>query len=163
MKKSTKILPIKTYLIFIFSIFILLSACDNDDNGYHDDDIHTDDDLTSEYCDLLAFEDEAVYELGSEFQFTITDVEMEDHCLIITVNYSGCEEDISAILVDEGVIMESFPEQRNVKFIVTTDVTACLPDFSNSFSFNLMPLRIHETGQINFNLDGYPNQILYTY
>lgn len=156
----------KKCVIYFFSAFILLLACDSDDNqNLTDDDYHSIDDdyFGDNNCDLLAFEDYDIYELGSDFQFSITDAYIEEDCMIISVSYSGCEEDITTILVDQGVVMESFPVQKNVKFIVTTDITDCLPFFETTISFNLIPLRVANESQINFNLEGFAEQLLYTY
>lgn len=166
MNATTFASTIKKYSIYLFSIFILLAACDSDDNeNITDDDYHSiDDDYFGDNdCDLLAFEDYDTYELGSDFEFSITDAYIEENCMFLSITYSGCEENITVILVDQGVVMESFPVQKNVKFIVTTDVTDCLPFFEANISFNLIPLRVANESQINFNLEGFSEQLLYTY
>ena len=148
--------------LLLLSLFFTI-ACNNDDGGSETDDNYHSIDDDSFQCDLLAFEDADAYELGSDFPFSITQALIQEDCMIISISYSGCVEDITAILVDEGIVMESFPVQKNVKFIITTSVSDCLPLYETTISFNLIPLRVANESQINFNLESFAEQLLYTY
>jgi hypothetical protein len=145
------------------SVLIYLSiccsfACNNDDDFNIDPN-----DLVSENCDINAIENTSLYNSNNEFPYNIESVSLTSKCLLINIRYSGCIENIEALLVDEGSILESFPVQRNIKLVVTTEVTECEPLFYKSFSFDLKPLQVAYENQISFNLEGYNQAVLYTY
>jgi hypothetical protein len=153
--RFSSILPSNFLIIFSF---LLLIHCNNDD-----DIVINPDDLVSENCDQLAIVDQNLYENGSNFQYWIDSAYIEAHCLMIGVEYSGCISNIEALLVDAGSIMESLPAQRNIKLIITTEITGCEPLFYKSFSFDLTPLQVTGDNQVSLNLSNYNQSILYTY
>lgn len=148
----------KKLSVLIFPLFCFLAACMVDDNVP----IHSDD-FASENCDILAIANNNLFKSESNFFYFIDSVSLEENCLLIGLQYSGCNQEIQALLVDEGVILESSPIQRNIKVVINTEITGCEPMFYKMVSFDLVPLQADNENQISFNLEGYNQALLYTY
>lgn len=95
--------------------------------------------------------------------FVIDTAFITNHCLNITIGASGCDgSSWGGALYDEGVIMESYPIQRNIKFVLTNE-ELCLAYFTKTFTFDLQPTQANYEDNIYFNIDGWSGSLLYEY
>ncbi len=114
-------------------------------------------------CDQNVIVNEDLYnDLETAF-FTFVNVEVIDDCLSVEISSSGCDGNSWEFnMVDSGLILESFPEQRNLKFQLINN-EACLAVFQRTVTFDLLPLRIEGSNEINLNIDGLGESVTYSY
>ncbi len=92
----------------------------------------------------------------------IISLEIEDDCLLINFGASGCDGNSWELkLIDSGAIMESYPEQRNLKFFLKNE-EACLAYFTKEISFDISDLQI-DSDKIYLNILNNDSQLLYDY
>lgn len=118
--------------------------------------------LYANQCEQLAIEDSELYTKESDF-FTFVSATISGDCLNIEFSASGCSGDSWTFqLIDAEEILESFPIQRNIKFLFENE-ELCQAVFVKTASFDLRPLQEGETGEIRLNLDGFDEQLSYSY
>lgn len=94
---------------------------------------------------------------------TILDAKIEGDCLTIEFGASGCSgSSWTWELIDQGVVMESFPVQRNIKFSLNNP-EMCAAYFERSVSFDLNPIKDDSYNQIKLNISRYETQLLFEY
>lgn len=114
-------------------------------------------------CVNLTLIDGFSYENATTSPYTITDVDINEDCLIITITATGCDGSTWDMqLLDSDSVDESNPPQRYVKFFLVNN-EACLAEVSKTTSFDLSTLRIEGENEIIINVDGYSDPITYTY
>ena len=114
-------------------------------------------------CSVKAIESENIYANGPAAQHFIESVKLTNDCLYISYTSSGCSGDSWEVqLVDEGVVMESLPVQKNIRLSLTNEED-CQAVFKKELWVDLSPLQVSSESKINFNLEGWNDQILYEY
>jgi hypothetical protein len=95
--------------------------------------------------------------------YGITDVELNNDCLIITFSSSGCGIELwEENLYSTDAFFNIFPLQRALKMELINDET-CQSVFQKTVSFNLTPFQIDEQNEIPLNIEGWNEQIIYEY
>ncbi len=106
---------------------------------------------------------EQLYASAPEEYGSIEEARITDDCLYIEFGASGCDGDSwVSQLIDSGAIMESSPEQRNIKFSLYND-EECDAYFVREVSFDISPLQISGSNKIFLNLENYETQLVYEY
>ncbi len=76
---------------------------------------------------------------------------LEGDCLLIRYSHSGCSGDSwKPELFDEGIVRESFPVQRTIRFHLENE-EMCLAFITKEASFDLSPLK-DKAGPVQFKL-----------
>jgi len=139
-----------------FTLFLSLltfGACDSDGNTP----------ASSEICDFMVEISSSEYGATTTTNYTIEDVQINQDCLVIQLSSSGCDGESWVVqLFDSGAIAESFPEQRFIALDLNNE-EECDAVISRTYSFELTPLRISESGEVILNLDGWNGLISYVY
>ena len=114
-------------------------------------------------CVNLTLIDSFSYENATTSPYTVTDVAINEDCLIITITATGCDGNTWDMqLLDSGSVEESNPPQRYVKFFLVNN-EACLAEISRTTSFDLSTLQIESENEIIINIDQYSDPITYIY
>jgi len=93
---------------------------------------------------------------------TINSIEIIGDCLIIDFGSSGCDGNTWQLkLIDEGVILESYPSQRNLRLSLKNE-EVCDAYFTKEVSFDISQLQV-EGDKVLLNIKGYEGQVLYEY
>lgn len=101
---------------------------------------------------------ETIYEQTNTNNYTILDVKLNGNELTLKIGASGCNSNSwQATLVDSGLVLESFPVQRNIKIALENN-EACLAYFEVEYTFNIQSL-VDNLAPVNFNLEGW-NQVI---
>ena len=135
---------------------MLLVVCSMNMTCEEDDDL-----LEVVMCDQSVVIDSDLYvNLNSD---TFSHAEIVDDCLQIEITSSGCSgESWEFKLVDSGVVAESLPEQRNLKFKLVNE-ELCLAIFSREVSFDLTPLQVDGSNEVVLNIEGFNTSLSYKY
>ncbi len=108
--------------------------------------------------------DPALYEKTNPM--LVSDVRVIGDVMQVKISASGCDGSTwKARLIDSGSIAKSNPVQRKAK-IEFTNMEACLAFFSKIFIFDLKPLRVGSSNEVNVILDlgnGKTESVLYKY
>ena len=137
---------------FCLIFFIMLSflGCNNDKVG-----IQTD-------CDATTIISHSIYNSAPNDELEINSLEIEDDCLKINFSASGCDgESWKLKLVDAGVIMESYPPQRNLRLSLKNE-EPCDGYFSREISFHINNLKT-DGDRVYLNITNSDKSILYIY
>jgi|AntDeeMinimDraft_4_1070355.scaffolds.fasta_scaffold10471_2 hypothetical protein len=142
----------------LFPLIIILcgfTACDqSDDPG----DIQK----TINDCDFETIVDANEYENINSDDFELSNIAIQDNCLSLEITASGCDGDSWEIrLIDSQAILESNPEQRNLK-IDFTNQEDCRSTVSRTFSFDLNTVQINGNN-VKLNIVNADKSILYDY
>ncbi|MGB1248674.1 MAG: hypothetical protein ACPG4Z_07295 [Chitinophagales bacterium] len=144
------------YSLFVLSVLCLFS-CEKEENNNST----TDFDLQ---CDEFIIENASRYQNDSSLYFGIDTIVLNGSCLDITIGASGCNGSTWNVdFIDEGVIMESLPIQRNARVLLVENNEACLAVPSRTFSFDLQPIQESSENSLILNIDGWDESILYEY
>lgn len=136
----------KTILVFFSALFFLNTAC-SDDGG--------DDTGRATNCDLFVEVNESKYENEQSMHGNIDNVSIQGDCLVVEYGASGCDGSTwQPMLIDAGVIMESFPPQRNVRFVLKNE-EACLAYFQEVTSFDIAALQVDGTNEVVLHVKDY--------
>lgn len=136
-------------------VCILLSSCNVDCNC---DALHCDQEV------LISAEE---YITAPNAQLTIHSLEINGDCLTISYSSSGCSGDSwELMLIDAGVILESYPPQRNLRLSLKND-EMCDAYITKEISFDIYELQIDGNqdygGKVLLNIMNSDDQILYEY
>ena len=143
----------KKFLI-LFSLFvIILNSCSDNDNS-----------IINEAC---SFNSEIIAENDfngiNTSNYLISDVQLNNDCLEITINSSGCNASLWEMnLFSTNAFYNIYPLQRSVKIELINNQD-CLAVFQKTISFNLMPFQIKGQNQLTLNIEGWNEQIIYKY
>ncbi|MEP0368093.1 MAG: hypothetical protein ABJN36_19650 [Cyclobacteriaceae bacterium] len=113
-------------------------------------------------CPISVEIDEDSYDNAVSHPIEITDAYMEDDCLTVVFDFTGCGESLELKLYDQGVVAESFPVQRNIRVVLGDASGNCTTSYTKSPSFNMEDTRTQFFGPIAFNLEGWDEPIIYT-
>ncbi|MDN3492851.1 hypothetical protein [Winogradskyella bathintestinalis] len=137
-------------MVLLFCSLLLDTQCNEDDGA-----------ILS--CDLGVVVDSEAYIMTETNNYTVGNMFFNRDCLFVEVTASGCRSDSWQLtLIDSGNIAESLPNQRYLKLALTNNET-CSAVFTTEESFNLAALRINGVNEIVLNIEGFPEQLLYTY
>lgn len=116
-----------------------------------------------EPCGLVAIIDKTKYDSLESGSFKLSNAEIIEDSLTVTVNASGCDGNSwKYCLVDSGAVAESSPEQRFLKFqLINKEI--CLAVVGKTISFDLKPLQINGSNEIVLNIEGLESSLLYRY
>ncbi len=106
--------------------------------------------------------DENLYENAPSDVFTFKNVEIENNCLIVKIEYGGGCGKIELNLYDSGKVMESYPVQRNIRLSLK-DEDYCKALITKEFSFDLTPIKLGEHDKIILNLLDWNDRLIYEY
>lgn len=102
------------------------------------------------------------YNTAISEHFTIDTAYINQQCLHVTIGASACDASTwQASLIDEGVVMESYPVQRNIKLVLKNN-EECLAHYTKTFAFDLQAVHGSED-KIFFNLENWNGSLLYEY
>lgn len=102
----------------------------------------------------------------SSFPSTIFDAKVKDNVLRLSIGYTGGCTKHNFELIGNEMISKSLPPIRSMKLIHTTiDEEACKKEMFDTLYFNIANLAYKKTNGsvIKLNLEGFKEQIVYTY
>ncbi len=101
------------------------------------------------------------YKNGPSDQLNIISAEIKGDSLYIEFGSSGCDgSSWELCLYDADVILESYPEQRNIRLSLKNE-EECDAYFTKKVAFNIKPLQT-QSDKIYLNLQGWNEQLLYS-
>ena len=119
--------------------------------------------IDDSFCDYETVVNANLYSDLQSAPFEFVSAEIIGDCLAIEIGASGCDGDTWEFkLVDSGAIAESLPEQRFLKLQLVNNED-CEAFFQRTTSFDLTPVRIHDSGEIILNIDGFDSSLNYIY
>ncbi|MCT4639410.1 MAG: hypothetical protein N4A72_17025 [Bacteroidales bacterium] len=112
-------------------------------------------------CDMDVIISETEYQNAPKDPLTIDYIRIEDNCLRVKFNASGCDGNTWIVkLIDSGVIAESDPNKRTLRLsLKNTEECTAVP--SKELTFNIEALQIDNTNKVILNISG--KEILYEY
>ncbi|SFN21488.1 hypothetical protein SAMN05421741_102145 [Paenimyroides ummariense] len=114
-------------------------------------------------CNEFSIIDETKYNQTNTNNYTITNVVLNGDCLEITVSSSGCNpNNWDMNFVASEVVVETLPNQWNAKVELINN-EACQAVFQKTVSFDLTPFKIIGQNQVQINIAGWNNSIMYQY
>ncbi|NME68214.1 hypothetical protein [Flammeovirga aprica] len=141
------------YLFIVAFIYFTLFSCSKNT---------TSNNVTPTNCDLVTVVSEEEYANAPSDYVQINKVEIEGDCLLVNFSASGCSgESWEVKLVDQGLILESFPPQRNLRLSMKNP-EACEAYITKELSFDISNLQV-DGDQVQLNIQEYDGGILYKY
>ena len=143
--------------IFILNtlIGILFISCTKDDC-----DNSTDETICDSISEII--EQENFNDVDTS-TYVITQVELNEHCLSITMGASGCNPEFWGLdLYSIDAFYTIFPLQRAVKVNLRND-QLCEAYFEKLISFDLTPFQIEGQNELPLNIESWDEQIIYEY
>lgn len=145
----------------LFTVVILASiiSCSKDESPIATNLITNTISLTTQSsCDASAEINPTLYNSISTDHVVINSLKIENNCLTINYSASGCDGNSWEIqLIDAGVILESYPPQRNLKISLKNE-ELCDAIITKETSFDISNL-IVDSGKTYLNISG--QSILY--
>jgi len=146
-------LKVNTYILVL--LFICISCSSDDDNNCE---------VIQQNCDAFAEvlpDDE--FDALTTTGFGITEVSLDEDCLIVTIGDSGCNPDNwDMSLYSTNAFNTGSPTVRAVKVDLINN-EACLAVFEKTMSFDLLPFQLENQNEIMLAIDGWAAQISYQY
>ncbi|KXX71821.1 hypothetical protein [Flammeovirga sp. SJP92] len=122
----------------------------------------TSNNVTPTDCDLVTVVSAEEYTNAPSDYVKINKVEIEGNCLLINFSASGCSGDSWEVkLIDQEVILESFPPQRNLRLSMKNP-ESCEAYITKELSFDISNLQVGGD-QVQLNIQEYEGGILYKY
>jgi hypothetical protein len=107
--------------------------------------------------------DKDVYDNTTTDNYSITNIELNDDTLKISISFSGCSPDSDRIyLVDSESVLESTPPQLLLKLEFFKE-ESCLAAFNRILEFNINNLQVSSINELNLSIEGWNNNITYQY
>lgn len=127
----------------------------------------SEDDATAAYepqcSDVNVIVDNTEYQNAESDFYSFIGVGIDGDCLVVSFTASGCSGDTWELkLVDSEAIMESFPPQRSLRFVLVNN-EACLAVFTQQREFDIRNLRVEGTDEVILNIDNFEGPITYSY
>lgn len=114
-------------------------------------------------CNEKALLDHVKFPQVATENYTITNVVLNDDCLEITLNSSGCDPDNWDMnLIGVRSVAAVHPPEVNTKIQLLNE-EACLAVFQKVVSFDVTPYRVSGQNQVRINIDGWNGNIHYQY
>lgn len=145
MKFYVKFIAIPVVAAFLFS-------CSEDDKPER-----------SEPCGEAIIISNTDYEDEPSYTYSITDAAVEEDCLKLMVSSSGCDGSTW-----EGTFFTAEPDTSGTGVIFTgrmdlTNQEACLAIVGKEFYFDLTPLQVTGSSSVTILIDGWEQDLEYTY
>ena len=141
-------------IVIVGILFMLVGCSSDDDNGQI---IETSCDALSEV--LVNDDFEAIASTG----FGITQVTVDEDCLLVTIGDSGCNPDNWDMnLYSTDAFFTGLPTLRAVKVEVINN-EACLAAFEKTRSFDLIPFQLENQNEIILAIEDWAEQVTYQY
>lgn len=135
-------------ILFLFSIVGFSNCSDNEPDN--------------PLCGQRAIINETLYLNANTELLDVVEISIAQDCLNIELGSSGCDGESWVVeLFDAGVILESFPPQRNVVISIKND-ELCDAYFTREYSFDISSLRV-DGSSVFLNIANTESQILYEY
>ncbi|MBW2962824.1 hypothetical protein [Mesonia aestuariivivens] len=142
-------------IYIFFSLIGLLYACQEDD----DNNVI----IKTNTCGESIIIDAENYNNAESDAVTITDITIDNDCLIVSFSSSGCDGNTWITqLIDSEAILESNPPQRKLRIILNNN-EACLAVITKQKVFDLTELQIAESNSIFLKFDSLDEEFLYEY
>ena len=141
-------------ILFLLGLFLVFSCSSDDDSGQ----------IIEANCDELAVvlpndDFDAIANSG----FGISDVVLDEDCLVITISASGCDpNNWDMNLYSTDAFFTGLPTVRAVKVEVVNN-EACLAVFQKTRSFDLIPFQLQNQNEIILAIEGWAEQVSYQY
>ncbi len=143
-------------LFILILISSLIFACSKEDKN----DTQTQKLGCTSYAELMPENDFNAVETNN---YSISEVKLNDDCLKITISSSGCDsENWEMKLYSTNNFYAVFPLQRFVKIKLIND-ELCKALLQKTVSFDLTPFQVEGQNEIPLNIEGWNEQIIYTY
>ena len=131
---------------------IFFSSCSDDDNNNPVSD-----------CDKNIIVNEERFAQTSTDNYGIENVVLNENCLKITFGSSGCDSNSWEInLVASEMVVETSPVQHFLK-IDLFNPEDCTAFIQKTISFDISDLQSSNENQVQLNIDGWDDNILYSY
>jgi hypothetical protein len=143
----------KKIIIILLLVMIVLSCSSDDDNS-----------AVENNCDFLSeIISENNFNNINTSNYVITDVELNNDCLIITFGSSGCGTELwLENLYSTDAFYTVFPLQRTLKMKLINE-ELCQAVFQKMVSFDLTPFQIDGQSKLPLSIEGWDEQITYEY
>ena len=137
-------------LVFVFCSLLSLSAWTGDDGG-------------SKTCDENVLVDVFFFENGPSMSLEITKMKINQYCLEISFNSSGCNGDTWVVkLVDSDEVSQTTPSQRMLRLSLSSE-ELCEAIVEKTISFDLTSIQIQVNNQVLLTIANNDSKILYEY
>ena len=148
--RKTNCIKMKKILILTVFGILILSCSNDDDNG------------NSSSCDFKTLISEEQYTNAPSGQLTVNSLAIDDNCLKISFSSGGCNGDTWELkLIDSGIILESFPPQRNLRLSLKNE-ELCEAFITKVLTFDISNLQV-DGNQVQLNITNSEENILYEY
>ncbi|MEP5613653.1 MAG: hypothetical protein ABJP45_15485 [Cyclobacteriaceae bacterium] len=118
--------------------------------------------IYSSICGDHVIVDETKYDSETAF-YSIQSAVVTGFCLEIEFSSSGCSGDSwTWEMIDAGVILESFPPQRNFKLILENN-ESCQAVFTKKATFELTHLALSSYSEVKINLKNWDTQLVFSH
>ncbi len=136
-------------ILFLLATAIFGSGCKNDDNGALD-------------CDNEVVISGFQYSNAESTFFEINNISVNGDILTAEISSSGCSGDSwNLCLIDSGAVMESFPPQRRIRFVLRND-EGCLAYLQKAFTYDISSLQT-EGNVVILQVEDYSESVEYSY
>ena len=140
--------PLNTTLFLV--LLFLISAC-NDNNS------------PDSLCGPVAVIDSGQFSSATTELLDVMSIDINQDCFELTIGSSGCDGDSWGVsLFDAGVVLESFPVQRNLVISLFNE-ELCDGYFTRDYTFDISNLQVGESGTVLLNISNTGEQISYEY
>lgn len=131
---------------------IFFSSCSDDDNNSPNSD-----------CDKNIIVNEARFAQTSTENYHLENIVLNENCLEITIGASGCDSESWEInLIASEMVVETSPVQHLLK-IDLFNPEDCTAYIQKTISFDISDLQSSSENQVQLNIDGWDDNILYSY
>lgn len=95
--------------------------------------------------------------------YTVTDVQLNNDCLKVTISSSGCDPESWVMNVfSTDAFYTIYPYERAVKIKLVNDQD-CSAVFNKTVSFDLTPFQLENQDELPLHIEGWNKQIIYKY
>jgi len=112
-------------------------------------------------CDAQPNISESLY-LTTSPSVTITAASILTNCLEIRFSYTGCADEANYDLAVSELVSDTFPPSRSMRILLTNEGT-CNITQTQTYRVDLNLLRLENTNQINLDLQGWGEPLVYGY
>ena len=140
----------KSLILLSFIFFTLISCKDNSLNSNQSD------------CDQKIIINNSLYKNSPNDIFEFINVEIENNCIIILIEYGGGCGEVEFKLIDSEIVAKSNPPQRDIRLSFKDD-DDCEALIRKEITFDLTPIQIVGTNKVYLNILNWDKGILYTY
>lgn len=133
----------KLHKLMVLFFFGLLLSCNSDDDNNNDS-----------VCDYVVVIDQQLYEEASPSAYTITNAEINDDCLVITIGASGCDGGSWQTTLVSDLPVEAGGTGGSALSLKLTNLEVCEAYLTRTFSFDLSIISDENINTV-FGLEGW--------